>query len=118
MQPINYIEDGTDKIEVLKGTLNTNRTQLLKKDDLVSFSANITFTADEPIQQHEVILKIPIEFCSNKEFVSVGVDIVDNSNNRSSGRILVYNNGKVALQHKVSNNLLKNIAFTITYLIG
>lgn len=117
MQPINYIEDGTDKIEVLKGTLNTNRTQLLKKDDLVSFSAYLDFSAEEEIKQHENILKIPREFCSNKEFVSVGVDIIDNSNNRSSGRILVYN-GQVALQHKVSNNLLKNIAFTITYLIG
>ena len=118
MQPINYIEDGTDKIEVLKGTLNTNRTQLLKKDDLVSFSAYLDFSAEEEIEQHENILKIPSKYCPEKEFIATSLDTIGQDNNRNVGRILIYKTGYVAIQHKVSNNLLKSIVFTITYLIG
>lgn len=110
-------KDGLSEIQVLKGTLNNNRSQLLKKNNLISFSAYLDFSAEEEIKQHENILKIPSEYCPEKEFLATSLDIIGQDNNRNVGRILIYKTGDVSIQHKVSNNLLKSIAFTITYLI-
>lgn len=122
LNPVIKTKEATGQIQVIKGTMNYDRSQLLKKDNLISFSAYLHFSNVESIAQHENILKIPAEYCPKKEFMGTSLDIIDQDNNRNLGRVLIYKAGtdgygNVAIQHKVSSNSLKSIVFTITYLI-